>query len=199
MWRTVQPISQTPVTAIVSCLTVLAGLSGWLQSVLEVHLQQPFGIIQLLSCHLTHWSWEHLFWDLGMFAVVGRLCEKATPRAYYVALLSSGLCIPAGVMLSNPEIDVYRGLSGIDTALFALLASRAMLRGWARSERSSVVTFGCLLGLLWCKIGFEFYSGSVLFVQQPNFLPLPMAHAVGAILGSVVALIYRFDFGKSPD
>jgi rhomboid family GlyGly-CTERM serine protease len=177
------------ITLFVIGLTLITSLSSMLTSAFEIHLQDQFGILQVLGCHLLHWSKEHLLWDLGMFAILGIVCERSYPKTFAMTLLACALVIPLCILFTNPDIDIYRGLSGIDTGLFALLATTILLRGLDEKDRTSAGVFGSLLILLWCKIGFEFYSGQVLFVQRVDFEPLPIAHAVGAIMGSAFSFL----------
>jgi rhomboid family GlyGly-CTERM serine protease len=189
MRQTYQVIRQSPVTTVVAVLATLIGFSDSLTTLLDIHLHGQITVLQLVTCHLTHWSAEHSMWDIGMFAVLGVMCERAAPRAFYATLLSSALLIPLCVMLSNPTIDIYRGLSGIDTGIFALFASISLFKSFSKNDGWSMAIFGIMLVLLWCKIAFEFWSGNILFVQQLNFVPVPMAHAVGAVLGSIIGLV----------
>lgn len=183
-----QVIRQSPVTVVVAILATWIGFSDSLTSLLDIHLHGQLTVLQLITCHLTHWSAEHAMWDIGMFAVLGVMCERAAPKAFYATLLSSALLIPLCIIISNPTIDIYRGLSGIDTGIFALFASLSLFNSFTKNDRWAMAIFGVMLALLWCKIAFEFWSGTVLFVQQVNFLPVPMAHAVGAVLGSIIGL-----------
>ncbi|GMU24687.1 MAG: hypothetical protein AMXMBFR13_47600 [Phycisphaerae bacterium] len=50
---------------------------------------------RIVSCHLTHFSLEHLFWDVIMFAAVGALCERRSPRRFLACLAGAGVVIPA--------------------------------------------------------------------------------------------------------
>jgi rhomboid family GlyGly-CTERM serine protease len=181
-------ILKSPITLVVTVLAIVIGQSDSLTSLLDFHRHEQFAVLKLLTCHLTHWSSEHLFWDVSMFVALGVICERAAAKAYYATLLGSALFVPLSVMLSNPAIDVYRGLSGIDTGIFALFASISLSKSLKVSDKGSIVVFGAMLVLLWCKIGFEFWSGGVLFVKQVNFEPVPVAHAVGALLGSTIAV-----------
>jgi len=76
---------------------------------------------RVLTGHLTHFGLEHLVWDAGVFAVLGVLCERRHRRATLACLGAAAVLIPAATWLLVPEIRTYRGLSGLDTALFALL------------------------------------------------------------------------------
>lgn len=158
-------------------------------SALELQLNDAssFSLVRLLGCHLTHWSGEHLFWDLGLFVFLGFMCERAMPGKFAVVVLLTALTVPFAVACVHPTITVYRGLSGIDTALFSLLASNALRNAWKSRD---VWRLPLLIGWLsmWLKIAFEFLSGGVLFVQETNFMPVPISHLIGALVGLVVSL-----------
>ncbi len=184
-------LRSAPVTWLSALLTLLAFSSSVLTGLWEINLQTVgvFDAARLLTCHFLHWSGEHLFWDLGMFVLLGVLCERWWPRAFYSVLAISAVAIPIGVMLSNPEMRLYRGLSGLDTALYALLVSQLCMGALREKDPQQAIVFIFLWLALWGKIAWEFLSGQVLFVQQLDFVPLPMAHAVGALVGSAVALV----------
>jgi len=48
---------------------------------------------RIVTGHLVHWNLDHLVWDLGMFAVLGGLCEMRNSRIYVVCLAASALFI----------------------------------------------------------------------------------------------------------
>ncbi len=180
-----------PATVLLALLTLLAFGSSTLTGLWEINLQKfdSWHVMQLLTCHLLHWSTEHLCWDLGMFVLLGVLCERWWPRAFYSVLASSAVAIPVGVMLSNPELRVYRGLSGLDTALYTLLVGRLCIDSLRQHDTTQTAVFVSLWLSLWGKIVWEFMSGQVLFVQQLDFIPLPIAHAVGALVGTIVVAV----------
>jgi membrane associated rhomboid family serine protease len=52
-------------------------------------------IWRLVSCHWTHWSGEHLLWDVVAFGVLAALCEKQFGRRLLVtSLASAAVAIP---------------------------------------------------------------------------------------------------------
>lgn len=77
---------------------------------------------RLITGHLTHWNGEHLFWDAAMFVVLGAILERRSRRHFVACLIASTIAISATVWLLHPELERYRGLSGVDTALFAMVA-----------------------------------------------------------------------------
>ena len=147
---------------------------------------------RLLTCHWTHVSFEHLLWDALTFLFLGAACERRNRPRFLAAVVCSAIVIPLSVRLALPGLRYYRGLSGIDSALFALLAvlflrEKAQSRGLRRSV--VVIFFTAFLG----KIGFEAITGMTVFVDNAGtgMVPVPLAHLVGAaagILSGTVAL-----------
>ena len=140
---------------------------------------------QVMTCHLAHWSADHLMWDLVMFVLMGAICEKQNRGLYSVVLVASAVLIPLMVVQLDPGIDSYRGLSGVDTALFGmamwyLIGNASEDRNWWRVGLFSLLFMG-----MFAKIGFEYLSGSTLFAEGDNFIAVPTAHLVGAVLGCI--------------
>ena len=143
-----------------------------------------------ITGHWTHWSTDHLIWDLLVFAVFGALLENRSRRAFAAIVAGSALAISAAVWLGAPQLQFYRGLSGIDSALFA--AFFAQLLHDARRERSllqAVVPALALLGFVG-KSAYELATGATLFVAaSPAFAAVPLAHLVGAVLGTLLSIL----------
>ena len=135
--------------------------------------------------HLTHFDANHLAWDVGALLVLGTLCETSSRRRTAVALGLASVAISAAVWTFQPQFESYRGLSGLDSALFALFASSLI-----EQRRRAPVILGvvALLGVL-AKSIFEIVTGTPAFASGNGYLPVPLAHLVGVLCGSVVALI----------
>jgi rhomboid family GlyGly-CTERM serine protease len=190
MMRAVAPWIAFPLTLVVAIVAIAAYLMPALTSLLSIDLASPQGIQlhQLLGCHLLHWSAEHLFWDLAMFCILGGLCERWWPKQYYLTVAISAVLIPLLIMAFQPNISSYRGLSGIDTAIFSLMATNVCFASLRRSDWSQAVLFGSLLISLVGKVAYEFATGDLLFVSELNFIPLPLAHLIGGIVGAFAPL-----------
>ncbi len=80
---------------------------------------------RLLTGHFTHWTADHLQWDLLVFVALAILFP---PRRLGVLLFSTALLVSLGVILLHPQLPSYRGLSGLDSALFAALAGDLLRR-----------------------------------------------------------------------
>jgi hypothetical protein len=84
----------------------------------------------------------------------------------------------------------YRGLSGVDSALVALLfmelRSEAIRSGQAKQIIVPVV---CLAAFVF-KVSFELATGDTIFVKSPGSgtAGVPLAHVVGGTVGFLVGL-----------
>lgn len=144
--------------------------------------------LRILSCNWLHWSVNHLCWDLFMFYLIGSLCEQRNRLAFFAVTLVSGVVIPVTVMLYSPELGSYRGLSGIDTALYALLGTLWLCDALRERDRVASLLCSGLLAAMFLKIIYELTSQNLLFVTDDSFIPAPTAHLSGAMIGILLAL-----------
>jgi len=178
---------RTFVPLLVAAVAISASLFPSFGALLELRpeaaLTQPW---RLVTCHLAHWSERHLLWDLLVFLALAPLLP---PRRLLLLLPAAALLISAGVLLVHPQLAAYRGLSGLDSALFA-----ASALDLARRPPPLDRTLGALaLALFLGKTGFELASGGALFAAGP-FVPLPLAH----LLGLAAALGVSFFSARRP-
>ena len=68
---------------------------------------------RIVTCHVTHYTLDHLLWDGIVFAVLGTLCLRDSPRRTWTALAAATPAIPATLWLLHPQLSTYRGLSGL--------------------------------------------------------------------------------------
>ncbi len=140
---------------------------------------------RLITGHWAHWGGDHLAWDLIVFAAFGVLLEVRSRRQFVGVVFGGALAIAAALWLAAPEFQFYRGLSGIDSALFA--AFFAGLFRDAKRERSwlqAVVPAFALVGFVG-KSAYELATGATLFVASASaFTAVPLAHLVGAVAGA---------------
>jgi rhomboid family GlyGly-CTERM serine protease len=134
--------------------------------------------------HWMHWSLDHLLWDVGMLVLTAALCWRLGRGRTLAALGASAVAIPAALWFLSPDLERYRGLSGLDAALFVLLAAGLLRRELAAGRRRSVpLLAGLLLGFAG-KVAYEAVTGATLFVDPgADFVPVPLAHLVGGVCG----------------
>ena len=181
-------------TPCASLLLAAAAVVVFLWPGLSAHLQYDRTAIaagqvwRLVSGHWAHYSLDHVFWDVIAFVALGVACERSSRARFLVCLVASALAISVSVWLMLPEMQVYRGLSGIDSALFTLLAASMWIDG-RRSERrglQAIAMAGVSAFLL--KVAFELITGHTVFVKDmdPRAVGVPLAHIVGAGCGLLV-------------
>jgi rhomboid family GlyGly-CTERM serine protease len=146
-----------------------------------------------VTSHFTHWSNEHLAWDLLVFFGLGCLCEQLDRQRFLVVIAAASLLIPFGLWILAANLPTYRGLSGLDTALFALLSAATLSTAYReRNWLVALLVAGLLAGLVG-KTAFELVSGGTIFVQATEFQPVPLAHLIGGGVGAFIGMLrWRF-------
>jgi rhomboid family GlyGly-CTERM serine protease len=164
----------------------LPGATAWLE--LDRSGALAGELWRLLSGHFTHWNLAHLAWDGVAFAALGSQCWQASRALFWRCLLGSALAVSVVVLACQPEIHIYRGLSGIDAAFFAAL-SVDKLRDASRARRRGPLLVVAATGALFAaKLIYEVVTATAFFVDLgPGVVPLPLAHLVGAAVGGLVA------------
>ena len=173
----------------------------WLQNSLEFNksrvLQGEFW--RLLTCNWTHYSFEHLFWSSLAFALPGYFCWRNSPKRFIAVIIISALIIPVFILIFMPDMHYYRGLSGIDAALFSLLFIDILIEKVKKGE--ILISFLCCLlfvGLI-MKIIYELSTGSAFFVDVTlsKLNPVPEAHIIGALIGLTIGCLHFLRNTKS--
>lgn len=180
-------------TLLVSCFVLMLHLTPSVTALFELDSRDPKQIFsyRIITCHALHWSWNHLFWDLLMFTILGAICESTDRFKYLVYLALSSILIPHIVLACHPDLVTYRGLSGIDSGLFSMLAVDRILESKRTGDRVSMMVFSCCFLCLTIKIACEVYSGGNLFVSDSTFVPVPISHMTGAVSGVIISLLLQ--------
>ncbi len=174
-------------SAVMAALALAPGAAAWLQMDREAIAAGQWW--RLLTCHLVHWNDEHAWWDVAVFAVLGGLCEARGRRTCAMCLALSGSAIGLGVWLLLPDLDTYRGASGIDSALFGLLLVALLREGGPWPAWRGACMVGVVLGFA-AKVAWEAASGQTIFVDSnaAGMIPVPMVHALGGAIGATVGI-----------
>lgn len=141
-----------------------------------------------LSAHLVHFGREHLAYDVLALLVLGAACERRGRARMLGALSAAALLIPAVVAAARPDLSSYRGLSGLDSALFALLLTALTREALMAGQRARVALLAGVGVLFLAKLLLELDGGGV-FVRGGGFVTVPEAHVAGACVGVVAALV----------
>ncbi len=175
-------------------LTVAAVLLAFAFPTLSERLQYDHIAIaqgewwRFLTSHLTHWTGNHLLWDLVMFVALAISALRISKLRTYGTLLAAGILIPIAVWIFQPEMIHYRGLSGLDSALFVFVLLE-LIKKQSTKIQSSMLWL--MLISFVAKVFYEFITGNTLFVQSmgANISGVPLAHLVGGITGVLFASI----------
>jgi len=189
----IRPVPRWP--AVTACLALIAVavllLPRWATAWQYERKAVAAGEVwRLLTGHLTHWNIDHALWDILLFIVLGSVVERRGRRRLLAIIITSALIISLGTYYAESRIAIYRGLSGVDAALFAFLAfavlADAVRHGWpGRTWLSAglIVAFAT-------KLVYEATTGATIFVDngRDGFEVLVLAHLLGSATGAVVAL-----------
>lgn len=147
---------------------------------------------RLVTGHLVHYGWPHMAADMSVFVA---LCWIAGRRGTGV-LRMTAVAIPvigAAIYFCSPATITYRGMSGVDAALFGwVLVTMATERGGWRS-----VAYVGMLVLAVGRFAFETATGQSLL---PTSLPediavVGSAHLAGLAVGCAMAILDRYRAG----
>jgi len=146
---------------------------------------------RVVTAHLSHFTPSHLALDVIVLFALGFACESRWPRRTRIGLAAAMLACSAAFWFGAPELATYRGLSGLDAMLFALLAARLHVERAFRGRWTRALPSLALAGFL-AKIAFELIAGVAPFAGGEGvFVPVPLAHLAGAAVGLAAALARR--------
>ena len=144
---------------------------------------------RVVTGHAVHFGFEHFLWDAAVFLVLALLCWKLGPRRCLVSLAAATLAIPAVLWALQPGLETYRGLSGLDSALYVTGALALGQRLWTEGRRSLGMAAFASVAALAAKVAYELATGQTLFVDAARlgFAPVPLAHVTGGLVGMLAA------------
>lgn len=135
---------------------------------------------RVMTAHLVHANVRHLLLNLTGLALVAQLFKDDFSLAQWFWIVSlSGLCVSAGLLVFDPQLQWYVGLSGV---LHGCIAAGAVI--WWRTERPLLAA--ALSMVLLAKLGWEQLHGALPLAGE---LPVIVdAHLYGAIGGGLAAV-----------
>ncbi len=188
------------ITLVLASLAGLAHASPTLTAAWEFHraaVNEGGELWRLFTAHLAHFGADHLAWDVAALLVLGTMAEREDRRAFALTLALAATLIGLGVWLTQPALATYRGLSGLDSALYGLVCARLIATG-RRQRHTFTVTLGAaaLAGFA-LKCAAEFASGQTVFAAGADYAPVPLAHLLGLLSGLTVAVLSRRPAGDA--
>jgi len=168
-----------------------AGPAGWPPALVYDRTAILHGELwRLWTGHLVHFSSSHLGWDLLAVALTGIWIEGAGFRGGRWLYLAAPPAISCLLLIGDPALQSYGGLSGLATAgaVFACLSE------WQRASAPRAL-WGAALAAIAMKCGWDLLSNHPLFAQfGPGLVrPVPLSHLAGGAAAVVVAWLARLD------
>jgi len=142
-------------------------------------------IWRLLSGNIVHLGWEHLLLNLTglllIWLLFGRLLST---RQWLIVTVISCLAVGLGLLLFNPELDWYVGLSGMLHGLF--------VTGLLVNLRSGYKLEWLLLAAVIAKLAWEQTHGAMPgSAAIAGGAVIVDAHLYGAVSGIVTGLLLK--------
>jgi len=143
---------------------------------------------RLVTGHLVHLSWGHLWMNLIALLLMAALFDDSMEaRDWVLAGVLGAAAIDLGLMLAHADLGWYVGLSGV-------LHGLMVVGGFGLIRSASPIGYILLAGLL-CKLVWEQVSGPLPFSESTTGGPvLTEAHLYGTLGGvgaEVVKLVVR--------
>lgn len=141
------------------------------------------GVPALWTTQLLHLDLRHLLLNLCAGGLAFGWLELLSRRLLAACLLVAAPVCAGAALLAMPELESYRGLSGLAHAAAGALLALA----WVRGQRGWALAGLCVAA---AKLLLEFRGGSSLFLdtEAGRALSTPPAHLAGLLCGLVLGL-----------
>jgi len=138
---------------------------------------------RVLSGHIVHVGWMHLAMNVAGLVLVWLLFGvRLSTQRWLVVLLLSALGVSAGLLLRQPDLNWYVGLSGVLHGLFAAGIVAALAAG----DRGALVLAIALV----VKLGWEGLAGPMPGTGEwVGARVVTEAHLYGALAGGATAVV----------
>jgi len=145
-------------------------------------------IWRLLSGNLVHFSIAHLLYNLIAWLIIGTIIELNAYRYFPMLIFSSSFLIGISLLLLEPELNLFAGLSGVVSAAVTYLC----LYGIGEKGVWRWLCAATLTGLT-AKTVIELGTGTslMLLMSEENFVPVPLSHLVGIITALILFIFLR--------
>lgn len=151
---------------------------------------------RLWTGHWVHFSASHLAWNLAVLLGAGAWLARRHQGLLFTCALLGAPLIGLALLLGEPAMQTYGGLSGLATGVVALLA----LTELGRRGQDRPWGWGLLI-LVAAKIAFDATQTSALFagLGTQAVRPSVLAHAAGAAAALALYFVRRIHPRHLPD
>ena len=137
---------------------------------------------RLWTGHWVHFSASHLGWNLAVLLAAGTWLERVRPGALIRHALGATPLIGFAILVLEPGLQAYGGLSALATGVVVLLALQQLRSPgtgrWLWAGVLTLVALKCGGDLLHLGPGFARYDESIVRTSTT-------AHAAGAIVAAL--------------
>jgi len=145
--------------------------------------------------HIVHFGSSHLLWNLAIFLAAGCWAERIRPRTTRWFYVICAPVIAASLLILEPDLARYAGLSGVATGVLVLLGCVKLDSHSAEPTWFWVAIFGLVV----VKIALETVTHTPLLVNDASgFIVVPLAHISGAACGVATWFVTRTPFNAIP-
>ncbi len=154
----------------------------WLQALCfdYVSIAEQKEYWRLLTGHVVHSSFNHLFWDLLAFSFASIYVERKSRAIYIVTTLFSITCLNLYLLSPLTDISQYSGLSGV---LYSVITVAAWQ--WQRDNKGLLGWAPLLIIVM--KTLLEIVRNDAVFVSEGWDL-FEEAHLLGIYVGSIISI-----------
>jgi rhomboid family GlyGly-CTERM serine protease len=146
--------------------------------------------------HFVHLGFLHALLNCVALVLIGRLyADRLRSRAFFGILGIAPVLISLLFLLALPELQWYRGLSGVLHALFfaGCVVWIAVTAGRARWLPVAALVGGTIKVLVE-----QPWDGSFPVHEVLRAAVVPQAHLIGALVGTAAGLVLRRQRSRSP-
>ncbi|MDH5446166.1 MAG: rhombosortase [Gammaproteobacteria bacterium] len=143
---------------------------------------------RLLTGHLVHTNLYHSFVNLAGLVLIGVLSRyHMTARDWWFGLFISFVAVSAGLLLFDPQVQWYRGLSGVLHGIMVLLILKArQLAGFLRL----IILAGLLVKIILEQLQIGFWQSDEL-IGAPVIVNAHLYGIVGGLMSYLVLHLTR--------
>ncbi|MDG2170066.1 MAG: rhombosortase [Opitutales bacterium] len=152
---------------------------------------------RLFTGHFVHWNSAHLLWDVVVFFACGLFLEWVRRSLWVSVLILAPVTISLALLVLQPDMNYYRGLSALDMSLFAAICLQAMSFCRLKKKSALLLMWGFAFVTSVLKPVMETVLGGTFFVSHfgEGVEASPLSHLLGVLVA--VALFKAISFWKT--